>query len=327
MAADLPLISIIITNFNYAAYLAEAIGSALAQTHKGVEVIVVDDGSTDGSREVIAGFDGIRALYQVNQGQTGAAMAGLAVARGNIILFLDADDGLLPHACAEIARAYDRDIALYQFVLEKRGPDGRVMGRLPERPFLARGHAGHVVRHGDFPSAPTSGNAFSATHCRKMFGLLQPQDRRHFFDGFLIFSAPFSGRVVALESVLGFYRVHGANVSRPGWGRAALRHNVGNALWQRRGIALARGGVAGAGAGFAWLSPHQLRSALALQRLGERDILAGQGLLGLGAALVTRTLCYQGLSMRARLRLLAACLALMVLPQAVLARIWPGFGQ
>jgi len=63
MAADLPLISIIITNFNYAAYLAEAIGSALAQTHKGVEVIVVDDGSTDGSREVIAGFDGIRVMF------------------------------------------------------------------------------------------------------------------------------------------------------------------------------------------------------------------------------------------------------------------------
>lgn len=321
-----PLISIIITNFNYAPYLGAAIGSALGQTDERVEVIVVDDGSTDGSRDVIAEFPAVTAIFQDNQGQTGAAMAGLAIARGDIILFLDADDGLVPHAAAEIAGAHEADISLYQFALGKRAGAGHCLGRLPEDAFLVDGHARHVLRHGAFPSAPTSGNAFSAGHCRKMFGLLTPEDRGHFFDGYLIFSAPFSGRVVALDRVLGFYRMHDANVSRPGWSRKALRHNLANALWQRRGIFLARGERSGPEDGFRYLSPYHLRNALALRRMGERDMLAGKTSLQLFAALVARTASFPALSNRRRLRLWASGMVLLLAPAFLLKRLWPGFG-
>jgi glycosyltransferase involved in cell wall biosynthesis len=252
-----PLISIVITNHNYAAYLGTAIRSALDQTYSATEVIVVDDGSTDHSRAVIAGFPDATAILQANQGQTGAAISALAAARGEILLFLDADDWLLPGAAAAIAASYAPDIALYQFALEKRTSDGRNLGRLPEQALLTNGHQEHMLRHGEFPSAPTSGNAFSADHCRKMFGLLSPDDHRNFFDGFLIFSAPFSGRVVALDGVLGVYRIHDANVSRPSWSRKALRHSVENALWQRRAIFLALGEDPGPDAATKYLSPRR----------------------------------------------------------------------
>jgi len=322
-----PDISIIITNYNYGVYLGDAIGSAMGQSHGRVEVIVVDDGSTDGSRDIMAGFAGIKAIYQDNQGQTGAAMAGLAVARGGVIVFLDADDGLLPEACSRIADAYAPDIALYQFALECRGRKSGGSGVLPEQPFLADGHRQHVLRHGDFPSAPNSGNAFSATHCRNMFALVTPEDRRRYFDGFLLFSAPFSGRVAALEGVLGFYRRHGRNVSLPGWSRAAVRHNVENALWQRRGIVLAQGQETGPDGGFRFLSPYHLRNAMALRRMGERDVLLGKSLMALFVALMRKAGGYHGLSPLRRMRLWGAGLVLLAAPRGLLALVWPEFGR
>lgn len=322
-----PDISIIITNYNYGAFLGDAIGSALGQSHARMEVIVVDDGSTDGSRDIMAGFAGIKAIHQDNQGQTGAAMAGLAAARGAVIVFLDADDGLMPEACSRIADAYAPDIALYQFALECRGRESGGSGVLPARPFLTDGHRQHVLRHGDFPSAPNSGNAFSAAHCRNMLALVTPEDRRRYFDGFLLFSAPFSGRVVALEGVLGFYRQHGGNVSRPGWSRAALRHNVENALWQRRGIALAQGQETGPDGGFRYLSPYHLRNAMALRRMGERDVLLGKSRIALFAALMRKAGGYHGLSPLRRLRLWGAGLVLLAAPRGLLALVWPEFGR
>ena len=103
-ASDGPLkISVIITNYNYAAYLGEAIESVLAQTYERVECIVVDDGSTDNSRDVIAAYPQVKALFQANSRQAKAAKAGLRLATGSVIIFLDSDDYLHPDACSTVA--------------------------------------------------------------------------------------------------------------------------------------------------------------------------------------------------------------------------------
>src|ERR1700719_288784 len=87
------LVSIIIPNYNYARYLRIAIDSALAQTYAPVEVIVVDDGSTDNSREVIESYgDRITPIIKTNGGHGSALNAGYAASRGEIVIFLDADD-------------------------------------------------------------------------------------------------------------------------------------------------------------------------------------------------------------------------------------------
>jgi glycosyltransferase involved in cell wall biosynthesis len=86
-------VSFVIPNYNHARYLAAAIDSALAQTYGDVEVIVVDDGSTDDSRAVAGTFgDRIRYIYQDNAGLSAARNTGVQVANGEYIALLDADD-------------------------------------------------------------------------------------------------------------------------------------------------------------------------------------------------------------------------------------------
>ena len=93
MPETLPLVSIIIPNYNHAQYIEDAIHSVLRQTYRNVEIIVVDDGSRDNSREVIAAFgDTVRAIFQQNQGLSAARNTGLTASRGKFIGVLDADD-------------------------------------------------------------------------------------------------------------------------------------------------------------------------------------------------------------------------------------------
>jgi glycosyltransferase involved in cell wall biosynthesis len=87
------LVSCIVPVYNCEAYLAESIESILAQPHRPIEVIVVDDGSTDRTAEVIRGFgDRVRGLTQPNAGPAVARNTGLAAARGTFIAFNDSDD-------------------------------------------------------------------------------------------------------------------------------------------------------------------------------------------------------------------------------------------
>src|SRR3954467_9998582 len=86
-------VSVVIAAYNSEAYIAEAIESVLGQTVPPDEVIVIDDGSTDGTRGILDGFsDRIVALGQANSGQAIAVNKGLALARGELIGFCDADD-------------------------------------------------------------------------------------------------------------------------------------------------------------------------------------------------------------------------------------------
>jgi glycosyltransferase involved in cell wall biosynthesis len=93
-----PLVSIVIPCFNQGRFLGEAIDSALAQTHPNIEVIVVNDGSTDDTRSVAGARVGVRHIEQRNQGAPVARNTGFADSRGEFVIFLDADDRLLPDA-------------------------------------------------------------------------------------------------------------------------------------------------------------------------------------------------------------------------------------
>jgi glycosyltransferase involved in cell wall biosynthesis len=95
-----PLVSVVIPAYDAAAFLAEAVASVLRQTWRDLEVIVVDDGSSDGTGaladELAAGDDRVRVVHQVNGGPSAARNAGIAVAQGEYLCFLDADDAFLP---------------------------------------------------------------------------------------------------------------------------------------------------------------------------------------------------------------------------------------
>jgi len=102
-----PIVSIIIANYNYGHFLAEAIESALAQTWQPLEVIVIDDGSTDDSL-ALAGRYPLTVLSQPNQGVSAARNNGAARAAGEYLFFLDADDILLPDAIERLVMELER---------------------------------------------------------------------------------------------------------------------------------------------------------------------------------------------------------------------------
>lgn len=92
-----PLVSVVIPTYNQAAYLREAIDSVLAQTYPDIECIVVDDGSTDGTADILATYgDRITSFRQPNRGAAVALNVGLRAARGELICWLSSDDAYLP---------------------------------------------------------------------------------------------------------------------------------------------------------------------------------------------------------------------------------------
>ena len=93
-----PLVSVVVVCYNQAKYLEEAIGSALAQTYQPVQILVVDDGSTDQTSVVAASFSTVHYIHQCNRGLAAARNTGLHHSTGEYVVFLDADDRLLPHA-------------------------------------------------------------------------------------------------------------------------------------------------------------------------------------------------------------------------------------
>jgi len=92
MMKNSPLLSVIIPAYNHELYLAEAIESVRAQKYQPLEIIVVDDGSTDNTKHVAASFRNVQYVYQHNQGPASARNTGLELAHGELISFLDSEE-------------------------------------------------------------------------------------------------------------------------------------------------------------------------------------------------------------------------------------------
>jgi glycosyltransferase involved in cell wall biosynthesis len=92
-----PLVSVIVPVYNGERFLAQALGSVLAQDYHPVEIIVVDDGSVDRTAAIARSYEDVRYIYQTNQGHAAALNAGLQAARGDLVAFLDADDQWTPN--------------------------------------------------------------------------------------------------------------------------------------------------------------------------------------------------------------------------------------
>ncbi len=104
-----PLVSIVITSYNYDRFLGAAIDSALNQTYPTTEVLVVDDGSTDDSRAVITSYgDRILPVLKENGGEASAFNAGVATSKGSIVCFLDSDDVFVLEKVARVVEVFAR---------------------------------------------------------------------------------------------------------------------------------------------------------------------------------------------------------------------------
>ena len=208
-----PLVSIIINNYNYERFLPEAIDSALAQTYAFTEVIVVDDGSTDGSREIIKQYgDRITPCFQTNGKQGAALNTGYAASKGEIIFFLDADDYLLPQAASVVVSTWKPDTFKVHFRLQIIDREGQPSNKYlpPTTMQLASGDIRKkLMGGGGYISTPMSGNAYSRARLANLFPI--PKQYNATADDYLMISSPFYGQIEGIEEHLGAYRIHDSN--------------------------------------------------------------------------------------------------------------------
>lgn len=226
-----PLVSIIVSSYNYAAYLRQAIDSALGQSYERVEVVVVDDGSTDASPDIIRSYgERVVPVFRRNGGQAAAQNSGFAASSGDIVLILDSDDYLARDAIAAVVDAWRPGTVKAQFYLSAVDAKGNPLGaRLPNIPMV-RGDVRPLVElYGYYPSPPTSGNAYSRAFLERFLPMDETVWRRG-PDGLLNALAALTGPVVSIERSLGFYRIHGRNMYAGTIDLPLIRANMRNEL-------------------------------------------------------------------------------------------------
>lgn len=213
-----PLVSIIITNYNYAAYVGQAIQSCLDQTYRRLEVIVIDDGSTDDSCAVIERYvrtdRRVRLIRKGNGGMASCWNAGYAQCRGDLLCPLDADDSFCLHKLdALVEKFHDNPRAgLAVHAMTVRDERGRFV---QQSPFLTRFEEGwlaeHVLRRGGrWRYMPTSALCLRRELGPYVFPIPEQLFPRH-ADAMLVSLAPLLTEVVAIEEPLSLYRFHGRN--------------------------------------------------------------------------------------------------------------------
>lgn len=208
------MLSVVINNYNNGAYLREAMDSSLAQDDERVEVVVVDDGSTDESRAIIDSYGArVLAVFQENAGQGAALNAGFGASRGEAIIFLDSDDRLEPWAARSVRDALRAhpDAAKVHWPLHVIDGSGAATGELNHADVEPGDLAGRVLAGGPYSYrwAPTSGNAWR----RDVLDQIMPVDERafsHCADNYLSALAPLFGGVVVSDP-LSCWRRHPAN--------------------------------------------------------------------------------------------------------------------
>ncbi len=213
---DKPLVSVLINNYNYGRFLAEAIDSALAQTYPHVEVIVVDDGSTDDSRAIIAAYgDRIIPVLKENGGHASAFNAGFAVSRGELVCFLDSDDLWLPKKVTEMVTAVGANPEANLVYHQMRFADEHARPTKNVTPLsVLHGNIRHVVAHsgGWWQFPPTSGLSFRRGFLERVLPVPETRYRR-FADPYLADLVPFFGPVHGVQTPLALYRQHQTNHS------------------------------------------------------------------------------------------------------------------
>jgi glycosyltransferase involved in cell wall biosynthesis len=223
----MPEISVIIPSYDHAAYISDAVKSVFSQSHKDFELIVVDDGSTDNSLEVLSGFNDprLRVLTQPNQGAHAAINRGLRVATGEYLAILNSDDLYHPLRLAKMLEVLktDRQVGLVGSYIDIIDRGGKSLGvkhgytdsppwllEVPERSFRAGNDLHKALLTENYLS--TTSNFVFPRRWFEAVGEFRPLRFTHDWD----FALRMAGvaRMVLLPDVLMHYRVHETNTIR-----------------------------------------------------------------------------------------------------------------
>ena len=237
-----PLVSILINNYNYGHFLQTAIDSALNQIYQNIEVIVVDDGSTDNSHGVIVSYgDQIIPVFKANGGQASAFNSGFDTSQGEIICFLDADDLFTPDKIikiVEIFRSHQNlnwifhplQLVDKQFKILNTETYRGTSGIYDLSKHLRRGKLrGHLP----FQSLATSGMCFQRSCLEKI--LPMPEIINITSDDYIKYAGLGLGKGFILLEPLAQQRIHGNNAYTLRPDKQALRAKIAmlTAYWLR----------------------------------------------------------------------------------------------
>lgn len=207
----MPRVSVVIPAYNAQRFIRETLDSVLAQTYRDFEVVVVDDGSKDRTREIVLSYgDAVRCITQANAGPSAARNRGIREARGELIAFADSDDLWLPEKLAEQAPLFDGEgrVGLVYCRAQRIGSDGQPLPT-PDSPkpvgrvfldFLLRNHC------------PTSA-AVVRRECFERCGFF-PEDMVWAEDWHLWLRIARHYEFAAVERVLVRHRVHAGALTR-----------------------------------------------------------------------------------------------------------------
>ena len=335
-------ISVVIPNYNYADYVGAAIESALSLDWPKVEVIVVDDGSTDHSRAVIGRYGPrIKTIWQENAGHLAACNTGFSRSRGDVVIFLDSDDMLEPSLARELAAVWTPRVSKVQVQMRVVDAAGRPTGsyfpqyEVVPSPDQVRSWA---TRSGAYPTPPCSGNAYSRWCLERLFPL--PETCPHtsiaadgrvvrcricsFSDSYCLAAAPLLGDVRTIPAPLVSYRVHGRN---DGALSALDIHAFGREMTralQRHAYACEVAAAAGIN-----VSEHAINRSLrylsyrlaSLKLAPATHPIRDDSMVSILLALHSALFAPQGVSRKARLLLLAWAWAIAISPGPINSRL------
>jgi glycosyltransferase involved in cell wall biosynthesis len=246
-----PLVSILVSNYNYGRFIADSIKSALDQTYSNIELIICDDGSTDDSVQVIEGYarrdSRLHLIRKANGGQASGFNAAFAASRGEIIALLDSDDLFLPHKVERIVADFqahpEAGFGVHRVI--RMSADLRRQGVWPMSDPLPVGWYGSRLLQdgGILPcTPPTSGLSLHRDVAERLFPLPLERPLVSCPDQLICRLAPFLTNVTREDEALSSYRLHSSNNYGPDRVTAASfkrEQEYSQALWaaQKRFLA------------------------------------------------------------------------------------------
>ncbi len=214
-------VSVIVPTYNYAFAICNAIESVIQQDYPDIELIIIDDGSTDNTDSLVQGykskFENIIYIKQNNKGKAAATFKGYELSTGQILFNLDADDIFLPGKLRQIVKIYESNSSVSMIGHAARiDIDGEVSGieDLSTKPFVNK-----ILNGKDLVSIFLKNNILygggSTFSMRKSFVELNEKIAQAdmYIDEYLVYKAAYAGDVMILSTPLSVWNIHGSNYS------------------------------------------------------------------------------------------------------------------
>jgi glycosyltransferase involved in cell wall biosynthesis len=206
------LVSVIMDNYNYDSFIKESIESVLNQTYTNFELIIVDDGSSDNSKNIIKEYakkdNRIKPIFKQNGGQASALNVGFNESNGNILTFIDSDDVFENNKLEQIVNTYKNG---YEYIIN----DYEVIGdkRFYKNYFPYGGYNLFLIYYINyFVGSSTSNISLSKNLSNKIFPIKYEEFFRIRADDYIVFSAGMLANIYFINQKLSKYRIHGENL-------------------------------------------------------------------------------------------------------------------